>query len=219
MKKIIIALMILSLMACALVSCNDGNNDVSVAESSSAQDVESSVAKTESSVADESVNDNESATASEPDESNPETSETIDESDISQDIAKEEIKVIISMEHASDELLESTEDFPFYNDPTTDYSFVVFKTDTEVSNFRYFSVVSTDTWSDDGAPKIEDVLYTIDEFTPDMFFVAETVFADVYAVRGISFVDANGNTQYYTLHDSAVDDTIGLSRADVAEKE
>ena len=66
---------------------------------------------------------------------------------------------------------------------------------------------------------IDDVLYTIDEFTPDMIFVAETVFADVYAVRGISFVDANGNTQYYTLHDSAVDDTMGVSRAAIAEKE
>ena len=203
MKRTIIALVLAAIMTLALVSCNDSGNESSVTESSIAQDAESSVAETKSSVADESSEA---------------VSETVSESETSED-KNEEIKVIISLEHASEELLNSTEEFPFYQDPDTDYGYVVFKTDTSVTNFRYFSVVSTDTWSDDGAPMIDDVLYTIDEFTPDMIFVAETVFADVYAVRGISFVDANGNTQYYTLHDSAVDDTMGVSRADIAEKE
>ena len=203
MKRTIIALILAAIMTLALVSCNDSGNESSVTESSIAQDAESSVAETESSAADESSEA---------------VSETASESEASED-KKEEIKVIISLEHASEELLNSTEEFPFYQDPDTDYVYVVFKTDTSVTNFRFFSVVSTDTWSDDGAPMIDDVLYTIDEFTPDMIFVAETVFADVYAVRGISFVDANGNTQYYTLHDSAVDDTMGVSRADIAEKE
>lgn len=202
MKRTVIAVILAAIMMLALVACNDSGNDASVAESSTAQDVESSFPKPKSSAADES---------------NETVSETVSESDTSEE-KKEEIKVIISLEHASDELLNSTEEFPFYQDPDTDYGYVVFKTDTSVTNFRYFSVVSTDTWSDDGAPMIDDVLYTIDEFTPDMIFVAETVFADVYAVRGISFVDANGNTQYYTLHDSAVDDTMGVSRADIAEK-
>ena len=203
MKRTIIALILAAIMTLALVSCNDSGNESSVTESSIAQDAESSVVETESSIADESSEA---------------VSETVSESETSED-KKEEIKVIISLEHASEELLNSTEEFPFYQDPDNDYGYVVFKTDTSVTNFRYFSVVSTDTWSDDGAPMIDDVLYTIDEFTPDMIFVAETVFADVYAVRGISFVDANGNTQYYTLHDSAVDDTMGVSRADIAEKE
>ena len=203
MKRTIIALILAAIMTLALVSCNDSGNESSVMESSIAQDAESSVAETESSAADESSEA---------------VSETVSESETSED-KKEEIKVIISLEHASEELLNSTEEFPFYQDPDTDYGYVVFKTDTTVTNFRYFSIVSTDTWSDDGAPKVDEVLYTIDKFTPDMIFVAETVFADVYAVRGISFVDANGNTQYYTLHDSAVDDTMGVSRADIAEKE
>lgn len=203
MKRTIIALILAAIMTLALVSCNDSGNESSVTESSIAQDTESLVAETESSTADESSEA---------------VSETVSEGETSED-KKEEIKVIISLEHASEELLNSTEEFPFYQDPDTDYGYVVFKTDTSVTNFRYFSVVSNDTWSDDGAPMIDDVLYTIDEFTPDMIFVAETVFADVYAVRGISFVDANGNTQYYTLHDSAVDDTMGVSRADIAEKD
>lgn len=216
MKRTIIALILAAIMTLALVSCNDSGNESSVTESSIAQDAESSVAETESSIADESSEAVSESSAA--DESSEAVSEIVSESETSED-KKEEIKVIISLEHASEELLNSTEEFPFYQDPDTDYGYVVFKTDTSVTNFRYFSVVSTDTWSDDGAPMIDDVLYTIDEFTPDMIFVAETVFADVYAVRGISFVDANGNTQYYTLHDSAVDDTMGVSRADIAEKE
>ena len=213
MKRTVIAVILAAIMMLALVACDESGNDASVAESSTAQDVESSVAEAEGSIADESseaVSEGEDSVADE-------SSEAVSEGETSEE-KKEEVKVIISIEHASEELLNSTEDFPFYEDPETDYSHVVFRTDTSVTNFRYFSVVATDTWSDDGAPMIKDVLYTIDEFTPDMIFVAETVFADVYAVRGISFVDANGNTQYYTLHDSAVDDTMGVRRADIAEK-
>lgn len=208
MKKIMIALMITALMTCALVSCVDSNNDITVAESSNAQDFESSVAATDNSVTDES---------SAADESNTETSEPIGESEASEESAKEEIKVKISVEFATEELLANEDAYVLYDDPDSDYSFVAFTTDTRVTNVRYFSIVSTDTWSDDGAPKIDEVLYTLEEFTPEMAFVAETVFGDVYALRGISFEDANGNTQYYSLWDSAVDDSIGLSRADIAE--
>ncbi len=216
MKKIIIAVILAAIMMLALVSCNEGNNESSIAESNNVQDVESSIAETESSVADESSEAESETESSVADESSEAESETVSESDTSEE-KKEEIKVVISIEHASEELINSTEDFPFYKDPDTDYGYVVFKTDTKVTNFRYFTIVSTDTWSDDGAPKVDEVLYTIDVFTPEMIFVAETVFADVYAIRGISFEDANGNTQYYSLYDSAVDGSIGLQRSDIAE--
>ena len=202
MKKIIIALMITALVACALVSCTDSETESSVAitESSNAQNAESSAVETESSVTDESIDSDESKT----------------ESEVSEERA-EEIKVKLSVEIATEELLAEENDCPFFDDHVTDYSFVVFTTDTTVTNVRYFSIESTDTWSDDGAPKVDEVLYTIDEFTPEMIFIAETVFGDVYALRGISFEDANGNTQYYSLWDSAVDDSIGLRKVDIAE--
>lgn len=205
MKKIITVLIITALLACALVSCTDGDSDVSPAESSTAQNEESSAAA-ESSVADESAGESESESAA----------ESVDESDASEE-PKEEIKVQISVELASEELLADKDSYVLYDDPDTDYSFIVIRTESAVTNFRYFSIVSTDTWSDDGAPKVDEVLYTIDEFTPDTVFVAETVFADVYAIRGLSFVDANGNTQYYSLYDSAVDETIGLQKTEIAE--
>ncbi len=210
MKKIIAAFIITALLACALVSCADENTESSVAESSTAQEVESSAADTESSIADESseiVDESETV------------SETVDESEESKEGEKEEVKVKISTEYPTDELLADKDAYILYDDPNTDYSLAAFTTDTKVTNFRYFSVVATDTWSDDGGLKIDEILYTLDEFTPEMIFVAEVVFTDVYTCRGISFVDANGNTQYYGLYDSAVDDSIGVSRKDIAEKE
>ena len=93
----------------------------------------------------------------------------------------------------------------------------MFKTDKKVTNFRYFSLVLTDTWADDGKPAVDEVLYTVDEFTPDMVFIADVMFADVFSIRGISFVDSNGNTQYFDLYDSAYDGSIHLGRADIIE--
>lgn len=205
MKKSIIILLIAALTICALVSCKESNEN-SVDESS-ATATESSEAITESSATDE-------PSESEPSESESNESDEVEESKVP---TGEEIDVTIRIEFASDELLANEDSYILYDDPDEEFSMISFTTDTEVKNFRYFSIVSTDTWSDDGAPKIDKVLYTVDEFTPDMIFVAETVFADVYAIRGISFEDANGNIQYYSLYDSAVDDTIGLQKGDIAE--
>lgn len=130
----------------------------------------------------------------------------------------DEIKVSFNAEYASDELLADEDAYIFYGDPDGDWSPIAFTTDTKVTNLRFFSLVATDTWSDDGDLKIDKVLYTIEEFTPQMIFVvAEAVFADVYAIRGISFEDANGNTHYYSLYDSAVDGSIGLDKTDISE--
>lgn len=144
-------------------------------------------------------------------------SQPAENSEISQESEKEAEEVKISVEFASEALLADKDSYVMFDDPETDYSFVAFTTDTAVTNVRYFSIVSTDTWSDDGAPKIDKVLYTMDEFTPGMIFVAETVFGDVYALRGISFEDSKGVTHYYSLWDSVVDDSIGLRKADIAE--
>ena len=200
MKKCIIILLIAALSVCALVSCKE-DKDISVDESSSAAEQSAPESVTESSVADESSEAPESETVSEE----------------SKEPTGEEIDVTISIEYASDALLADKDSYILYDEPDEDFSKIAFTTDTEVKNFRYFSIISTDTWSDDGAPKVDTVLYTLESFTPDMIFVAEAVFADVYAIRGISFEDANGNIQYYSLYDSAVDDTIGLQKSDIAE--
>ncbi len=132
--------------------------------------------------------------------------------------AKEDAKIAVNVDFASDELLADKDAYVRYDDPDDSGAPLAFKTDTKVTNFRYFSIFPTDTWADDGALAVDKVLYTLDEFTPDMTFVADVVSADVFPIRGISFVDANGNTQYYSLHFSAYDGSIVFGRAEIAEK-
>lgn len=196
MKKIIISLILSALLACALVSCVAGDNE-------SSEPVEQSDVSQESQPAENSEVSQESQPA--------------EDSEVSKESAVVETDIKISLEHATEELLTDKDSYVLFDDPETDYSFVVFTTDTTVTNLRYFTIISTDTWSNDGAPKIDKVLYTMDEFTPGMIFVAETVFGDVYALRGISFEDSKGVTHYYSLWDSMVDDSIWLRKVDIAE--
>ena len=196
MKKIIISLILSALLACMLISCVAGGNE-------SSEPVEQSDVSQESQPAENSEVSQESQPA--------------EDSEVSKESAVVETDIKISLEHATEELLADKDSYVLFDDPETDYSFVVFTTDTTVTNLRYFTIISTDTWSNDGAPKIDKVLYTMDEFTPGMIFVAETVFGDVYALRGISFEDSNGVTHYYSLWDSAVDDSIWLRKVDIAE--
>lgn len=135
----------------------------------------------------------------------------------SEESQNKEADVKISVEFATEELLADEDSYVMYDDSESDYSFVAFTTDTAVSNVRYFSVTATDTWSEDGGLKIDKVLCTLEELTPEMIFVAEAVCGDVYPLRGISFEDPNGNIHYYCLVDSAVDGSISLSRSDISE--
>ena len=150
-------------------------------------------------------------------ESGNDKSQPSENSEISEESTNEAADAKISVEFATEELLADEDSYVMYDDPESDYSFVAFTTDTAVTNVRYFSVVATDTWSEDGELKIDKVLYTLEEFTPEMIFVAEAVCGDVYPLRGISFEDSKGNIHYYCLRDSAIDDSISLNKSDIAE--
>ncbi len=222
MKRIIIALMIIALAACAFASCTAEQNDESVGQTGSSQEAESSVSGAESSV-DEASDDESSVVdssvdeSSNPDESSDAVSEPVEESDISEESAKEEVKVSISVDYADDKLLD-TNSCVMYESDEEEYSLVAFKIDAKVTNLRFFSVIATDTDSTDGALKIDEVLFTLDELTPDTYFVTNNmVFGDIYPMRGVSFVDENGNTQYFCFMDSAYDGSMGAYKSNVSE--
>ena len=228
MKKIIIAIMIIALAACALVSCTTEQNDESVGQSSSSQETESSVSDGESSIVegsdgessivDSSVDESSLEESANPDESSDAVSEPVEESDVSEESAKEEVKISISVDYADDDLLSDTNSYVMYESGEEAYSFVAFKLDAKVTNLRFFSVIATDTDSTDGALKIEEVLFPLDELTPDTYFVTDNmVFGDVYPMRGISFVDENGNTQYFCFMDSAYDGSMSAYKSKVSE--
>ncbi|MBQ5837866.1 MAG: hypothetical protein IIW39_04255, partial [Clostridia bacterium] len=93
-------------------------------------------------------------------------------------------------------------------DKKEEYTKVVYRTLGAVTNFRFLSIEPVDTEKEDGRYKISKVLYTVDSFGTEKPFVAETAFEDVYASRGISFVDRHGITRYFVISDSASDGKI-----------
>lgn len=114
----------------------------------------------------------------------------------------------IEAEAADAELLKDTEGYISYEDKKEEYTKVVYRTLGTVTNFRFLSIEPADTEKEDGRYKISKVLHTVDSFGTEKPFVAETAFADVYASRGISFVDRHGITRYFVISDSASDGKI-----------
>ncbi len=110
----------------------------------------------------------------------------------------------LKAEFATAELLESTDSYISYEDKKEEYSKIAYRLSGKVTNFRFLSIEPVDTDKEDGKYKIAKVLHTIEEFDSEKAFVAETAFADVYPMRGISFVDEHGVTRYFTVSDEAV---------------
>ncbi len=106
--------------------------------------------------------------------------------------------------YASADFLENTENYISYEDKKEEYTKITYKTLSKVTNFRFLSIEPVDTDKEDGKYKIAKVLHTIEEFDSEKAFVAETAFADVYPMRGISFVDEHGVTRYFSVSDDAV---------------
>lgn len=106
------------------------------------------------------------------------------------------------------EFLENAENYISYEDKKEEYTKILYKTPSTVTSFRFLSIEPVDTDKEDGRFKIVKVLDTVEEFGPEKPFVAETAFADVYPMRGISFVDGHGITRYFTVSDSAKDGEI-----------
>ena len=83
---------------------------------------------------------------------------------------------------------------------------IIFKTDAPVENFRYLALGT----AEDGAGFIvEEILYQLDEFTPEVPFVASWwTLSTAMVHRGISFVDDEGITRYFAFHASGYDGAL-----------
>ena len=111
--------------------------------------------------------------------------------------------VTFNAEIASEELIAERDSYHLYSDTDGDWTKVVFKTDKRITNIKFYKLDAADSFTDDGKLKITEVLYTLDELNADKPLVAEAELLDKFAVRGISFVDPNGNTHYFTVSESA----------------
>lgn len=103
--------------------------------------------------------------------------------------------------------------YEFYKDPEdvpSPGTVVIYKPDGVVKSFRFFEITTADAKQ----YVITKVLFSCDVLTPDKPFAAETQLDDKLPCRGISFEDASGVTQYYTIMDSAEDGSLLFNKSE-----
>lgn len=104
-------------------------------------------------------------------------------------------------EFAIERFLAQRPDHLFFSDAAGDEyaSKVVLSFDTKITNFRFLQLEGNFDQAGEFLCTDMQELYSRDEITENDLMVVETVLEGLIPTRGISFVDAGGNTQYYYL--------------------
>ena len=110
-------------------------------------------------------------------------------------------------EFAVDRLLAQRPDHFFFSDAAgnENASKVVLSFDTTITNFRFLQLEGNIDETGEFLCTNMQELYSRDEITENDLMVVETVLEGLVPSRGISFVDAGGNTRYYYLTVSGED--------------
>ena len=110
-------------------------------------------------------------------------------------------------EFAIERLLAQRPDHLFFSDAAgNEYaSKVVLSFDTPVTNFRFLQLEGEINQAGEFICTNMQQLYSRDEITGNDLMVVQTVLEGLIPTRGISFVDAGGNTRYYYLAISGED--------------
>ena len=89
---------------------------------------------------------------------------------------------------------------------------ILFTTTAAVSKFQFISLTA-DTSGAQVQYKVDKVLHTTDQLTPDHpLFVTGTGFGgDLISNRGVSFTDASGATRYFYMSLSGLDGSVLLT--------
>jgi hypothetical protein len=102
-----------------------------------------------------------------------------------------------------------------------DLARIVFTTEATVREFSFLDIMWNEnfSWDDsDGNERrylVRDVLYTLDELTPEVpFVVTGASMGCIFADNGFSFVDETGVTRYFEFYVNACDDTGGFMVAE-----
>lgn len=111
------------------------------------------------------------------------------------------VTTTVSAEFAIERFLAQRPDHLFFSDGAGDSaaSKIVLTFDTTVTNFRFLKLEGTIGQSGEFRCSNMESLYSRDVITENDLMVVETVLEGLVPSRGISFVDAGGNTRYYYL--------------------
>ena len=115
------------------------------------------------------------------------------------DETAEEEKVNFTAEIATEDFLAATDYYFFLDDESGEYTKVLFKTDYTITDIKFFSVIQPQITVTSSTPVKGDIILKMQSLTPDKPLVIDVKTEGYTAVRGISFTDPNGNTQYYTV--------------------
>lgn len=119
-------------------------------------------------------------------------------------------KAQISVANATAELLGEYDVYSEFIDFEDEYSQrVVFTTNTEVKDFNYIEI-SFKEIGDNIAFFESKILYSLAELTPEQPFVLNWLAAGTIPQRGITFLDENGDKQYFYLTTSGKDGSLML---------
>lgn len=102
-------------------------------------------------------------------------------------------------EFAIERFLAQRPDHFFFSEGSKDASKVVLTFDTNVTNFRFLQLEGSFDSSGAYHCSQKQELYSKDEITTNDLMVVETNLDGLIPTRGISFVDAGGNTRYFYL--------------------
>ena len=119
------------------------------------------------------------------------------------------LEVVISVDFAPDEI-SGEYHFAEESDEFGILSRVMFTTNTAAKNFK-FIVVGYREYGDEIKFFEEDVLYSLDELTPEKPLVVMWLEQGTIPQRGISFTDENNNTRYFYLSQSGNDGSLFLA--------
>ena len=111
------------------------------------------------------------------------------------------VTTTVSAEFAIERFLAQRPDHLFFSDGEGDNaaSKIVLTFDTTVTNFQFLKLEGTIGQSGEFRCSNMESLYSRDVITENDLMVVETVLEGLVPSRGISFVDAGGNTRYYYL--------------------
>lgn len=111
------------------------------------------------------------------------------------------VTTTVSAEFAIERFLAQRPDHLFFSDGEGDNaaSKIVLTFDTTVTNFQFLKLEGTIGQSGEFRCSNMESLYSRDVITENDLMVVETVLEGLIPSRGISFVDAGGNTRYYYL--------------------
>ena len=122
--------------------------------------------------------------------------------------AEESPSPTLQIGRATDQVINMSDDVYEYND--NDYGEkIVIRTDVTLKNLDFISIGLEDT-GEQLSFFAEDILYSINELSPEKVLVIKTFISEGNPSRGISFLDKNNIKRCFYISENGMDNSLSL---------